>query len=400
MTSSHRARFAAVLFVVFISLMTAAQQTSSAPKAMGTIKSINGNSIVLTTDAGATVNVQVQDTSKLLRVAPGQDLKEASPLALQDLQAGDRILVRGKPEDSAQSLTASTLIAMKKADIAQKQQKDLQDWQRRGIGGLVKSVDPAAKAITISTVTAAGNKSVTIRLANNAVVRRYSPDSIKFDDAKVSTLEQIAPGDQLRARGSKNADGSELTADEIVAGTFRNIAGLISSVDAAKNTVTINDLATKKPVTVRITNDSQMHKLTPPIAQRLAARLKGEAQPGQSPSAPVGAPSAAGTSPSAQRPEGAPTTQGAPGEGGPRPGGGDVGQLLNRMPPVQFSELAKGEAVMIVATSGSATTDATAVSLLSGVEPLLTAAPNGAASLLTPWSLNTGAADAAGAGPQ
>jgi hypothetical protein len=290
---------------------------------------------------------------------------------------------------------------MKKADIAQKQQKDLQDWQRRGVGGLVKSVDPAAKTVTISTVTAAGNKMVTVKLANNAIVRRYSADSVKFDEAKVSTLDQIAPGDQLRARGAKNADNTELTADEVVAGTFRNIAGLIASVDAGKNTVTINDLATKKPVTVRITNDSQMHKLTPPIAQRLAARLKGEAQPGQAPSGPGGAPQAPGTSPAAQRPEGAPSGPGASSEGGPRPGGGDIGQLLNRMPPVQFSELAKGEAVMIVATAGSATTDATAVSLLSGVEPLLTASPNGgAASLLTPWSLSTGAADAAGTGPQ
>ena len=34
---------------------------------------------------------------------------------------------------------------------------------------------------------------------------------------------QIQPGDQLRARGEKSADGTEITAEEVVSGTFRNI---------------------------------------------------------------------------------------------------------------------------------------------------------------------------------
>jgi hypothetical protein len=72
------------------------------------------------------------------------------------------------------------------------------------------------------------------------------------------------------------------------------------------------------------------------------------------------------------------------------------------MPAMPFSELVKGDAVMIVATSGSDSSDATAITLLSGVEPILTASPNGsgAASLLAPWSLGTGGAEAAAAGPQ
>ena len=70
----------------------------------------------------------------------------------------------------------------------------------------------------------------------------------------------------MRARGAKNADNTELVADEIVSGNFRNIAGLITSVDAAKNTITVNDLATKKPVTVRVASDSEMHMLPPMIA--------------------------------------------------------------------------------------------------------------------------------------
>jgi hypothetical protein len=378
-----------------------AQQTAAtAPKALGTIKAISGNAISLTTDAGNEVSIQVQDTTRLLRVAPGQDLKEASPITLQDIQAGDRILVRGKSGDSDKMLRASTIIAMKKGDIAQKQQKDLQDWQRRGIGGLVKAVDSTTGTITVSTMTAAGAKSVSVKTTPKTVIRRYAPDSVKFDDAKPGKLEEIKPGDQLRARGNKNEDGTELAADEVVSGSFRNIAGLVTSVDGAKNTITVNDLSTKKPVTIRIIDASQMHKLPQPMAQRIAIRLRGG-----SPSEGAAGPAVqGGAQPPAQTQQhsmGAPAGPGGPGEAGAR-GNGDLAQMLTKMPVMPFSELTKGDAVMIVATSGSDSSDATAITLLSGVEPILTASPNGsgAASLLAPWSLGTGGAEAAASGPQ
>jgi hypothetical protein len=376
------------------------QPAANSAKAIGTIKSISGTVITLTTDSGDSLTVQVQDSTRLLRVAPGQDLKEAASITLQDIQNGDRILVRGKAGDSAKSLTATTIVAMKKGDIAQKQQKDLQDWQRRGIGGLVKATDASANTITVSTMSAGGTKNVTVKLTPRTIVRRYSPDSVKFDDAKPATLPEIRPGDQLRARGNKNDDGTELAADEVVSGTFRNIAGLIAAVDAAKSTITVNDLSTKKPVTIRVSADSQMHKLMPQMAQRIAVRLKGGTPPEGAPGAPQN--SGQPIAQPSQHPQG--PASGLPGEGTPRGNGngGDLAQMLNRMPQMPFAELTKGDAVMIVATSGSANSDATAITLLSGVEPILTASPNGsgAASLLAPWSLGSGGAEAAAAGPQ
>ena len=68
----------------------------------------------------------------------------------------------------------------------------------------------------------------------DTVIRRYAPDSVKFDDAKPGTLDQIKPGDQLRARGTKNADGNELAAEEIVSGTFRNVAGVVVATDRGR----------------------------------------------------------------------------------------------------------------------------------------------------------------------
>src|SRR6266480_2141790 len=83
-------------------------QTPAAARPVGTIKSISGKAITLTTDAGSDVTVQVQDATKLVRIAPGQkDLKEATPIQLADVQPGDRILVRGKLAEDGKSVLAA-----------------------------------------------------------------------------------------------------------------------------------------------------------------------------------------------------------------------------------------------------------------------------------------------------
>ena len=363
--------------------------TPGALKPVGAVKAISGNVITLATDAGPTINVVVQNSARLVRISPGQkDLKDAAPIQLQDVQVGDRILARGKPSDDGKSVEASSIVLMKESDVAAKQERDQEDWQKRGVGGLVSKVDPASGTITLAAPVIGDAKPVTIHVSKSTIIRRYSPDSVKFDDAKPATIDQVNAGDQLRARGVRSADGTELAADEVVSGTFRNVAGLVISTDAASNTVTVTDLASKKPLTLRVTADSQLHKLPPMVAQRIASRLRG----GPADSANPGS----GGGPSAS------TGQSAPGAnaGGARPGGSpDFQQMLKRMPAVSIADLQKGDAVMVVTTQGSATTQPTAITLLSGVEPILSASPNSnrAAMLLSPWNLGGGADAAAGA---
>ena len=103
---------------------------------------------------------------------------------------------------------------------------------------------------------------------------------MKFDDAKAAPIEQIKPGDQLRARGEKSADGDDFTAAEIVSGTFRNIAGTIISVDQATKTISVNDLIGKKAMVVKISDESQLKKLSPEMAQRIAMRFRVAARSG------------------------------------------------------------------------------------------------------------------------
>src|SRR5579863_205925 len=294
-----------------------------ATRPVGTIKAISGKTIVLTTDAGPEVTIQVQDDARLLRIEPGEkDLKNAAPLQLTDLQTGDRILVRGKFADDGKSLLAASVIAMKSADIAAKQTHERAEWQMHGVGGLVKEIDATGGTIKISTNAQGGAKDVTVQISKQTILRRYAPNSVKFDDAKPAAIDQIKVGDQLRARGTRSTDGTELTADEVVSGTFRNIAGTVSAIDAAAGTVTVMDLVTKKPVIVKVTSDSQLRKLQPPMAQMIAMRLKGTPADG------AGSPGAATSAP-AQRPaDAAPGGQaggqsgqtGAPGGAGRAPG--------------------------------------------------------------------------------
>ena len=291
---------------------------SAVSRTLGTIQSITGNQITLTTQGGGVLDVTVQDNARILRIEPGEkDLKNATPIHLQDLVTGDRILVFGKASADSKSFAAATVIAMKKADIDAKQQKDREDWQKRGVGGLVSAVDPASGTITISVASFGGPKSLAIQTSKETTLRRYAPDSVKFDDAKVGTLDQIKPGDQLRALGTRSADGASLTAEEIVSGSFRNIAGTISSLNPSANTMTVMDLATKKPLTVKVTSDSEVRKLPLMMAQGIAMRLKGAA----------GGPSGAagqgqgGAAAGAHPPENPPANSQRPdGQGGPPKG--------------------------------------------------------------------------------
>lgn len=389
----------------------AAQATA---RPIGTIKSIAGTTITLASDAGPLFTIRVGSGVKILRIEPGaKDLKSAETLQFEDLQVGDRILVLGAVSSDGHSVTPSSIVAMKKADVASKQERERLDWQRRGVGGLVTAVDAVAGSITISTQSFAGSKNLTVHVSKDTVLRRYAPDSVKFDDAKISSLDQVKPGDQLRARGSRSTDGNELAAEEIVSGTFQNIPGTIVTVDAAANSVTVADLITKKNVSLKVTADSQLRKLPPQLAQMMAMRFKSAAaanSPGNGSAAGAAAgqngeaagSGRAGNANAARGPGAADGAGGGENAGrGRNGGGGDLQQMLARVPAATLGDLQKGDAVMIVSTegpgSGSGPGGGTVITLLAGVEPLLAASPNGAGQsmVLPPWSLEAPGGDAA-----
>lgn len=379
------------LFVVFASVgltSVGLAQTPASNRVIGTVASVTGNSVSVKTDAGSTVSVPVPDTARVLQVPPGQKtLTGATKIAVTDIAIGDRVLmvVAGDPP------SATIVVVNKQSDIAARQQQEQADWAKRGVGGLVKSVDASAGTVTIT----ATNRTITIHTTPTTIVRRYAPDSVKFSEAQTSTLAAIQPGDQITARGDRSGD--DVTADEIVSGAFRNIAGTVASVDG--DSFTVKDLVTKKTVTIKTTPDSDLRKLDPQMAQMIAARLKtaGSGQQGGAPGGANGAaaPTAAGGGQYRQ----AGAAPGGPGQGGPAqagPGGAQAGaggfaRVLLRSPEIHVADLHKGDAVMIVATAGSPDS-ATAIRLLAGVEPMLQASASGSQSMFSSsWSLGGGA---------
>ncbi len=395
----------AILAALWVGLFCSVSHSSAAwgqadapgaiAKRLGTVKAINGSALTLAPTSGPEVSVTVQPTARILRLAAGdKDLKNAIPLQVTDLHVGDMVRVRGTGSADGNSISALEVIVITQAAVAAVSDQMKEDWQKRGIGGPVESVNSASGSITLSIPALTGKKTVVVHTTKDTVVHRYAADSAKSEDAKPSSLGEIHPGDQLRARGNKNADGTEITAEEIYAGVFPQFAGTVKSVDASSGTLSIQDLATKKTVQVKIAPDSQLHKIPTEMAQMFAMRLKGMMPPG-TPGAvgpkPVGQGQQNGQAPS---PAGSTWSGRGMANGNHSGGSPDLQRVLSRMPTSTLADmnLQKGDAVIVLATEGTATTPRTAITLLSGVEPILQASPSaGQAMMLTPWSLGGGA---------
>ncbi len=356
------------------------------PRASGTVKASAADSLTITNSAGKDVTVSVPSAAQVVQVPPGiTNLSSATPTTLSNVSVGDRVLVTGTVGDAPDALHAVRVIVMKSAAIAETHAAEEAAWQRGG-GGLVQTVDTANGTIVVMS----GARTLTVHVQPTTTFRRYSGDSVKFEDAVASQLSELRPGDQLRVRGTRAADGSSIQADAIVTGSFRNFSGLLSSIDSANGTITLKDLATKKVVTVKVSANSDLRRIPTEIAARFAARTSGAAAAGGA--APAGGAPAGGGA----RPAGG----AGPAGGGARAAGSDLSQMLSRLPTETLGGLKVGEAVMIVATQPPAdAAQPTAVTLLAGVEPILQASPKGDTQL-SPWSMGGDPGGAGGgAGP-
>jgi len=290
------------------------------------------------------------------------------------------VLVTLDPNFTGTPPQAARVIAIKQADVTNMHAAENAAWNQ-GVHGLVKSLDAASGVIVVTTRVGLTTKDVTVNTTSATVLKRYAPGSVRFDQAQPAPLAAIRPGDQLWARGSKNADGSAIAAGGVVSGSFRSIPGTVISADAAASTVTVKDLATKKPVTVRVTADAELRQLDSNVAALVAARLKGNPAGAGSHGAPNGGGGGGGNN-GGQR---------GWNQSGAGQGRMDLETVLERAPEIQLGALKKGDAVMIVATEDAS--GLSAVKLLAGVEPLLEAPE--AQDLLASWSLSSGESEAA-----
>jgi len=342
----------------WIAPSAAAAQPTAKPlqRAVGEVAAIDGKAHKLTVkaDAGGEIGVTLAEKTLFLRVPPGEkDLAKATRIALTDIAVGDRVVARGELSEDQKTITASSIIMMSKAELAKKWERDREEWQKRGIAGTVAAIDPAAKTITVTLPGLAAARTIAVEVGDQTECRRYAPDSVRFSEARPSSLAEIKTGDHVRVLGDKNEDGTRWKAEQLISGAFRTIAGTVLTINAASGEIRVTDLATKKPLAVKVNADTGLRRMPPMLAMFLGRRLN------------------------------APAAQGA---GGGR-GATDMQQMMDRMPSFPLADIKKGDALIISSSAGSDPARVTAITVVAGVEQVLTAAPESARQLGGMWNL-------------
>jgi len=359
-----RFKLYSIVVLLFAAAIAAGQNASK--NVVGTVNTVRveASEIEAKTDAGV-VTIKLAPETVVKSVAPGEtSLAKAVDANIEAIHPGDRVLV------TIQGDLVRRVIVMQAKSIEQWKEADKAEWQKRGVAGVVKE-----KKATELVLKGAGENTYVVTLKPNATFKRYPAESVKFADAKISKLEEVQVGDQLRARGEKAADGKSVTADEVVFGTFVTRAGIIQSIDA-NGAIIAKDISGKEILTVHLTADSQIKKfgagggpggggMRPPSADGAGPRAGGP---------PAGEGPRQGGGPEGPRP-GGPGGQGA-GPGGP--GGGrrfDVSQIVERLPVGTKDDLKVGETIVFsssvaLAAQGSKN-DLTAIMLVANAERLL-----------------------------
>lgn len=360
----RRRIFLSVLFAFLISAtsLVRAQENMKPSVVSGEVSSLTTDKIVLQTKDGA-VDVGLSEKTEYKRVSPeNPSLKTAVESAFTDIGVGDKIIVTGIMAADKKSVPARTIYLMTKSDIAQKQTKEQEQWKTKGISGKVSAINPQTKEITVSTRGLMGETKTVLTPKETAVFRRYAQDSNSYSESKASSIDEIKIDDFIRARGDKSADGVSFQADEIISGAFQTIAGTIKAVDAAKNEIVISDIKTKKDVTVVVGQNSILKQFPPEMAERMAAMQSGGGmQPPNGMRPPQGNTQGGQTQPNGMR------------QGGGR-GAGGIDEMLDNFKTITVNDLKIGDAIAFSSTKGANTERATAIKLLSGVEPFLKAA--------------------------
>ena len=347
--------FALVLFALTMSVQAQGNDPAiTTTRVFGKITEINAPAGVMTvkTEAGSVVSVKLNEKTTYERMPVGEtDRTKAVTIGLTEIAVGDGVYVKGYVAEDRKSVPAQKVTIVSQSEIAKKQDKERAEWRARGLSGVIAALNPQTKEITLTTRTAAGSTPVIIPVTDKVKLRRYAPDSIKFSEAKKSSWDELKVGDQLRAKGDKSADGTRFTAEEIVTGSFRTLGGAITSVDAASSEIKISNIQDQQPLTVVVRKDSTLKRIPPEFMQMMAAGRPG------------GAAAAATPPPSGGAAAGA---QGGAGAGG----GFDIQRMIDNLPATTLAELKPGEMILLLSTAGADPTRVTAITLVSGVEPI------------------------------
>ena len=327
--------------------------------------------VSIKTDGGDSVTVSLDENTAYLRLSPGEtSLDKAATITLADVGVGDRVLARGATARNGEALPVKQLIVVSKTAVANAQERGREDFRQRGVAGRISAVNPDKREITVMARSREGASAVTISATDNTRFLRYAPDSMKLSDAVQSSFAGLQVGDQIRALGDKSADGSHVTAEEIIAGSFIRTGGTVTAVNPTTNEVTIKSAQTGQTINVVIGKRSSLRRMTPEAAAAFEQRRAENRAAGQG-----GSPNAQGERRRREPSDGGGANSGASGGRGPRGGGGGGRNFQNafeNLPAITLGELKKGDVVFVTGSgSGADASRVTAIMLLTGDEAFL-----------------------------
>jgi hypothetical protein len=309
-----------IFFVAVLIRALAVAQAPTSKSVLGAVESFNKetNAIAVKPDNAAAVTVKLLPNTIVQRIAPGQtSLTNAVTIVPSDIATGDRVLVTL----ASNGADALRVVIISASDIAKRDEADRQDWAKRGISGIVSAKN--GNQILLKLKTPRGDVQQTISVSQKTQFRQYSPDSVRFADARLSNLDAVNVGDQIRARGEKSSDGLHVEAEEIVFGTFLTRAGSVVSLSVAPKEIVVKELGSGKSFTIRLTPDSSIKEI--------------------------------------------PATEGL----GTPAAGANLAQLVERLPAGKFEELKPGTSVVVSGPKGSEADRVTAILLVTNADPLI-----------------------------
>ena len=310
--------------------------------------------VTVRTDTGVLVTIMLDGNADLIRVPPGdKTLEKGVKITLADISEGDRILARGDISSDGKSLSARQLIIISRSAIGQQQERESEEWRRRGIIGRVTALNPGTKEITVLTRSPEGPRPIVIDASSNARFLRYAPDSLRFSDAAPSSFAELKVGDQLRALGERSADGSRFTPEEIISGSFRRVGGTVTAINTTAGEIRIKDEQTGKPLIVVVGKRSTLRRIPPEVTASLSQAA------------------AVTRSSNNMRPArgDARVNNGTGGEeSSARAGasGRNFQEMLERLPAITLADLKQGDTILVTSTAGSDPARMTAVTLMTG----------------------------------
>ncbi len=343
----------------------------------GDVTAIGDNKISLKTVDGP-IDVLIVSASAFKKVtAENLSLKGAVASSVSEIAVGDKLLVSGLVADDKKSITAKTVYLMSKSTIAERNSKELEDWRNRGTTGRVASVDPMTNAITVSVGSGVMAREVIVKPGQETEFMRFSPDSNDFAKAKKSSIAEIEKGDEIRVLGNRNSDGSEVSAEKIVTGSFSQTSGTIKSIDLDKGQITIQEVWSKKVVTISVLPVSVLKQFPEETASRLAmfnAMQQGGFRPPDGQQNPQNAqqnPRNAQQNPQ-QSPEQRTPGQmpgGGMGQGGARRGGVDDSQF----PVLKITDFKVGDMIAVLSSKSADPASVRAIKIYNGIKPFIDA---------------------------